>query len=53
MANELADSDEEARASLAELFRAWEELPHGQACDGCRPTARSAPTPTPAGWRSA
>jgi TetR/AcrR family transcriptional regulator, transcriptional repressor for nem operon len=26
MANELADSDDRARASLAELFRAWEEL---------------------------
>lgn len=26
MANELADSDDDARASLAELFRAWEEL---------------------------
>jgi TetR/AcrR family transcriptional regulator, transcriptional repressor for nem operon len=26
MANELADSDERARASLAGLFRAWEEL---------------------------
>jgi AcrR family transcriptional regulator len=26
MANELADQDEQARASLAELFRSWEEL---------------------------
>jgi hypothetical protein len=26
MANELADQDEQARTSVAELFRAWEEL---------------------------
>ena len=47
MANELADSDEDARASLAELFLAWRNSSR-PGSGGCRPTARSAPTPIPA-----
>src|ERR1700753_3797486 len=55
MANELADRDEQAVVTLAELLGSWEDVPGAGmrpgACGGCRPKGRSAPTPIPACWR--
>jgi hypothetical protein len=49
MANELADSDDRAWPSSSAPGRNSSR----PSCDGCGPTARSAPTPIPAGWPSA